>query len=220
MSSLVLFQRFGTDLQKAAGLIGQVAERLNAVYALQVKNETFEDLESLARKLGFYEYTQETYHDRMITQNGISTDLLKSFLEPIMRVNYLQNSDMQALAGSAGTAGFVYSFGSVKEGSVKLVEKALDAAKADIHLGTKVIEIKKNGKKFKIKTEQCKKKKCHTENHNVDAVIIATPLELSDIQFKSVPISECALHKRKFRETHVTIVTGGNLSLWILIHQN
>src|SRR5690606_40330845 len=102
MSSLVLFQRFGTDLQKAAGLIGQVAERLNAVYALQVKNETFEDLESLARKLGFYEYTQETYHDRMITQNGISTDLLKSFLEPIMRVNYLQNSDMQALAGSAG----------------------------------------------------------------------------------------------------------------------
>src|SRR5690606_28854488 len=113
-----LFERFGNHLLLAANLIGDQVSKLNTIYQRQANKEAFDDLETLIEALGFYDETQHTYYQRMIADNQLNPDLLRSILEPQIRVNYLQDAKMSAFAGSIGTAGFVHPFGSIAEGAL------------------------------------------------------------------------------------------------------
>src|SRR5690606_24605931 len=141
-----------------ASLIGELAVKLQAIYDLQANSRTFVDLVELAKELGIMNETQTSYYERMVSQGGISTDLLYSFLEPILRVNYLQNSNVQAFAGSVGTAGMVYSFGGVEEGCEKIVSKAIASSGANLHLESRVLRIIKEKQHMTLIVEECKGK--------------------------------------------------------------
>lgn len=194
----------------AANLIGDQVSKLNTIYQRQANKEAFDDLETLIEALGFYDETQHTYYQRMIADNQLNPDLLRSILEPQIRVNYLQDAKMSAFAGSIGTAGFVHPFGSIAEGALEMVRKSIKASRARVYLKSAVKEIEKCGKKLYLRAKHCNcGRRCIIRRHCVDVIVVAAPLEFADIKFKKINLPPAAKYKRPYRKTYVTVLTGG-----------
>jgi prenylcysteine oxidase/farnesylcysteine lyase len=157
--------------------------------------------------LGLFKMTQVDAKS-FLMQHWVSELYIDEFVDAISRVNYGQRSELNAFVDSvsligAGMSGHLWS---VEQGNSVVVEQLIKKYADAIHLGTLVKRIEHDplANKFTIHSE--KTLSGLTQSQPFDVVVIATPIETSDIQFNVNCFSASAT--RKFVKTHVTFVNG------------
>ncbi|RHY04833.1 hypothetical protein DYB25_001565 [Aphanomyces astaci] len=201
-----LMWRYGpTSLRAFRGVVNDLLTRFRRVYDLQAAGHAFADPADLLRAMGTFDIRiynpnvqVDLYHLTTVTlesklaEAGVSRLLINELLAGITRVNYGQNTTMTALAGAVGLAGSGDDLRAVQGGNPLMIQGLLQQAQAIVHVNTKVNAI--HTTPLQVDTS--------SGSFSCDAVVVATPLELSDVQ---LPLT---VPKRPFQTTHATFVEG------------
>ncbi|KAF0718633.1 Aste57867_1568 [Aphanomyces stellatus] len=194
-----LMWRYGPlSLQAFQGSVAELVARFVRIYDLQDAGQSFVDPVELLRAVELFNLTQYSLEEHLL-QEGIGPRLINELLAGITRVNYGQNTTMTALAGAVGLAGSGKDLRAVVGGNPQVPRLLLRHAGASVYFNTTVhaIEAAANGQ-WHVDTSTTDASRVHT----CDAVVVATPLELTTID---VPVS---VPRRPFQTTHTTFVTG------------
>ncbi len=173
--------------------------------------------------------TRETFYEHFCASRwplfGIQERFLREIVEPIIRVNYSQNtSDVTAFAGGVATAGVFSDFRPIREGTSSIVSAMLHDTKSNVKLGSTVKEIVRCGdeqqqERYVVKSSLTRPVVVDGKSQGVeqveesaeyDYVIVATPLEHTEkpILFTNVQLPETMKYRREYRSLHSTFVVG------------
>lgn len=210
---------------------GAMATAFEKVYSLQDNGTYFETPVALLRAMGMYDLTQVNFKEYIVDEMGSYGSFASEFVTAAGLVNYNQNTlELNALAGlvSLLPATDPRLF-RVDQGNEKLAARILQHVNATLNLNATVTQITKspNGG-FNLTVEGCsagpwttgrsnpgggetKAGSCGAANVGVafavyDAVIIATPLENSRIEFEGINLPR--IPRREYQQVVVTIVKG------------
>ncbi len=205
----VLFGQYGENLVKVNGIVGEMIQRLDAVYERHRLGEAWDTPEEMLRALGLYEATQidgyTYFRDR-----DVDDAFLLEMSDGISRANYGQSTAINALAamvslaGGGAGGGYLYS---VFGGNAHLFKRMIERSGADLYLKTSVAGIEAStsaalgNAAYVVRAQDGSAFPC-------DAVVIATPLEFADIRFSGIHVPDEAKDKRAFQVTHTTFVAG------------
>ena len=175
----------------------------------------FKSLSEKAYDLGLTEVTSTT-GDYFLQSNQISTSFATDIVQASTRVNYAQNlgqlhglETMVCMATDGAMA--------IEGGNWRIFQGMITAAGATVALNTSVKEIQRRGSSYTIcsTSEQSSGEESHDEEF--DSVIIATPLQFSDISITSAldhtpdKIRYVKLHVTLFASPHKLSPTKFNL---------
>lgn len=203
-----LFDRYGPSLVKVQALLQDLLARLLPVYELQDAGEAFATPRELWQRLGLYPLSQvDTY--TFLRQQGVGENFVLELADGLHRANYGQSGSLNALAGSVSLIGGGLDGGrvfGVVEGTGRLLERLLAGTGARVHLETGVAAVTaapagRYGTGFRITTRG-------GQAFTVDAVIIAAPLELAQLELGAELLQVPLPRDRPFQTTHVTFVAG------------
>jgi protoporphyrinogen oxidase len=249
--------QFGWAILRAKSLVKDLFLKFRNIYRMQLcekffvpnestnaeqimtKNDlkqcfTWENVEQFVTGINMQKEVQSNFYDffcnRALPLLGIQNRLVREFIEPILRINYMQNAnELSAFAGGVAIAGIISDFRSIQETTSSLVKVMLDDIKPTLKLKTRVKEIEKmlEGDRFLLtsisehKTEDGLVEQ-KEEKSEFDYVIIATPLEFGPerIAIKNLELPEILKVDRPFRKAHVTFVVGElNLDYFNVVDQ-
>ncbi len=177
-----LLSKYRLSLARTFLLLKKVKGQVANLYQEEQKNPS--DFEELFESAGLDKWPKMSFLEELI-ERGVSQAFIDEVVTPITRVIYSQNADLGGFAGLSALIG-VYSGPtySLAEGNSSLPVSLANASKAAIKLGQKVDRIEKTSKgTYLLYTK--------TETEVFDSVIVATPLELADIEFNGL-----SLHSR------------------------
>jgi hypothetical protein len=73
------------------------------IYDIQNNQQPWQSWKELLDRIELFDQTQVSFYQYMVEEaGGIRPNFLQDFLEPMIRVNYLQNSSISAFAGTVG----------------------------------------------------------------------------------------------------------------------
>lgn len=177
------------ELRKADAKIKQMYER-------QEKNPA--ELWEIFENVGLNQWYKMPF-DKMLMELGVKKKFIDELVTPITRIIYSQNAGLGGFAGLSSLLG-VYA-GSVyhlTEGNDVLPRKLLEASNSKVELETKVDRITKTSKDtFRIFVGD--------RYSDFDAVIIATPLEIADIEIEGV---EKNWKPREYQKIYIRLMKG------------
>lgn len=188
--------------------INAMLSKFLQIYELQDDLQTWTSWEELFNKIELFNYTQLSFEDKY--SKVFSEDFLKDILEPMIRVNYLQNRSISAFAGAVVCSAFVSKFHEIHQGTDEIAARALAASKATVELNTRVTMLEKIGDEIAVTATHCSDK-CEEKVEKYDIVILAAPLEQAKLKFKNMTLPASASYNRKARKTFVTFVMGGKI---------
>jgi len=208
-----ILYRYGLAPFRVDNLASQVKDSWIEVYG-RLENTSYATSKELLDSLGVSHLVQQSLL-QALKEGQVVEEYIHELVTAIERVNYGQSPVMNAFAGFVGLVGSgKETLFSVDGGNGQVVEKLIKAAKAELHLRATVSSINTEGEsKYKIKYNQAGQE--HEEIF--DAVVIATPLELTDISFllgKEVVkggLPQAAGKKRAYQTTHATLVVASEL---------
>jgi len=152
---------------------------------------------------------------------GVGKQFVHEFANGVSRVTYGQDAHQNALCSlvALAGAGIVGALYRVSTGNAVVVERLLQPF--DLHLNTQVVSItQKDNGRYLVETRATDPRHDEDPAHSpppiegknqvseFDAVIIATPLELSPIVFSKVKLPPTSAVRREFHVTHTTFVGG------------
>ncbi|KAL3154565.1 hypothetical protein ABBQ32_014022 [Trebouxia sp. C0010 RCD-2024] len=185
----------------------QMLQKFLRLYDLQRQGMTFDSPEAFLKELKLYDLTQQSMHDYLkkslgtsITSKRFATELVAA----VNKVNYNQDSGLNAFAGMVSMLPTVVNkLFQIEGGNVQLPKKILEYAHP--HMTTaNVTHISRLPDGSYTITSQ------HRDSTQTrgpfTAVVIATPLELSSMQFDGVQLP--LIPPRKFQSTVSTFVRG------------
>ena len=158
---------------------GQVAK----LYREEQKNPA--DFGELFESSGLDKWHKMSFLEELL-ERGVSQAFIDEVVTPLTRVIYSQNADLGGFAGLSALIG-VYSGPtySLAEGNSSLPASLAIASKAAVKLGQKVDRIEKTSKGTYLLSTKA-------EREVFDNVIVATPLELADIDFDGLSLHDWA----------------------------
>jgi prenylcysteine oxidase/farnesylcysteine lyase len=180
----------------------KLARAWHRIYRLQLDGEVFDSTGQLLDRLGLRHY-QERSLAQALREEGARDDFVAEVLAGITRNMYTQGSGLNALAGEVGLAGAGLAGGSLyalAEGNQTLFAKALAKLGVDLRLGTAVDRVEAGSGAVRLTT-------AGGAEEVFDAVVLATPLELSDIAL-TVDGRPAPYAARDYQSVHVTLVAG------------
>lgn len=207
--------RYGLSYNTLSSSIQAVASKFWQLYPTQFNHIAFSSPAELLAAVGLYNYTQQSTAD-YLQQNNLPPDALivKELVAASVRVNYGQPLNVNALAGAVGTIPLVlpsvFQVDNAEYGNAAIHHALLNASQAQVHTETAVQRIiKQKDNTYIIETNSTT-----SNSQTFDFVIIATPLELTDIEFtssdSSVQYDYDVEHiaKRSWTTTYTTFVRG------------
>ena len=180
------------------------AETLSKVY-------TWESTEDFCQDTGMSDLTKLTFYE-YARNNWIQERFIKEYCDPILRINYMQNSDqISAYGGIIGLAGAVSDFRHVLEGTSKVPLGCIESIPKDrltLKLNSEVSEISFDpaSNKYSLKSGN------NSELGQFDYVIVATPLEFTNIKFENIKLPPSALQKRDMNILITSIIRAKDLN--------
>ena len=138
--------------------------------------------------------------DKILNELGIDKKFIDEIITPIIRIIYSQDASIGGFAGLSSLLG-VYgeSLYSLREGNDILPMKLLEKSNSKIELRNKVESIEKTSKDtFRLITED--------NNSIVDGVIIASPLETTNLRIDGISNKES--HSREYKKIYIKIIEG------------
>lgn len=120
----------------------------------------------------------------------------------MLRNTYSQNLSMHALAGAVSIAGSGDDLFSIAGGNEQLCAAAMKLSCARVMYGAPVSAIRRTGRHFTLDFATGAPSAA-----GFDAVVVATPLELTDIAFHNISLRRGASLRRSYQHTHVTVCT-------------
>jgi prenylcysteine oxidase/farnesylcysteine lyase len=196
----------GSARKVASNAMG-MATKWENIYKLLDDGQTFTTPQELLKALNLYESTQLSLAD-YLGKLGANRRMTYDIVEPIIHNMYNQGAEIGALAGLVGLAGAGLAGGylfAIEDGNWTIYNKALAKIGADLRTDTQVTLIEKlSGSdartRFAVTTADG-----NTEYY--DAVILAAPLALADLELRSdgTPLNATVY---PYQEVQTTLVVG------------
>ncbi|KAK9823597.1 hypothetical protein WJX72_004119 [[Myrmecia] bisecta] len=184
-------------------------KRFLTIYDYQANGTAFETPEQLLRSTGLYRPTQQTMAALLQEVLGSSGPALRFGSElaaAVNRVNYNQGNALNALAGMVSMLPTVDSrVFAIKGGNRRLPEELLKNASALVHARA-VQTVAKSGMGYTLKLAEKEPGVNQAALDTFDAIILATPLELSNLSIEGIALPH--LPPRKYQSTITTFVRG------------
>eukprot|EP01088_Endostelium_zonatum_P003814 TRINITY_DN15002_c0_g1_i1.p1 TRINITY_DN15002_c0_g1~~TRINITY_DN15002_c0_g1_i1.p1 ORF type:complete len:462 (-),score=84.65 TRINITY_DN15002_c0_g1_i1:60-1445(-) len=201
-----LFARYGTAPVVSLNKASAVKDQFCNFYKI-LPRRSFEDSRNFWQAVNLYHYGHEVFSDNLF-RSRVEELYTREIISAVMRVNYGQDTFSNALAGYISLIGAESnSLYSIEGGNVQIIQNLLKSSTATIHLVSHVTNITSSNNKYTIHYHR---QSSNLESADFDAVIIATPLEIANIDLQNVEnLDEEITHiDRKFQTTHTTIVQG------------
>ncbi|MEM7114840.1 MAG: FAD-dependent oxidoreductase [Chloroflexota bacterium] len=202
-TNLTMLWRYRRSLLRLQRLVQEFIRPWEKIYERQANGEAWQSPAELLQALDIFHLTQISSYD-YFSQQGISERLITEFVDGASRVNYGQDGQINAFANAVSLTGAGLAGGdlfSVRGGNRLLCERGLANAGVDLRLETAVSAITSNPNgHYQVVT--------NATNTAHDIVIIATPLERTNITLSDIPLAPNAEHRRGYQVTHATFVLG------------
>ena len=193
-TDLKLLFRYGLSTIRFQLFLRSSLKTFSKIYKLQSNGEAFSTVPELLSAMGgssFFEETQFTAQDYFVGKLGWSQRMIDEIFVAGLRVNYGQNSTVDAFTTMVSMAGAEGgSLWNVVGGNKQIPEKALHWSKATYH-HSEVVNITRFNKgsnsppKYMVSYQDVG---CTEQTSGeFDAVIFANPLSLSHISFTNFP---------------------------------
>ncbi len=171
------------------------------IYERLSRGDTFDSPGEMLSKLGLAELLSLDGRSHL-AHNGISGRFVDEYASPVGRIMYGQDVSMHGFATSialagAGLAGSLFSVGG---GNALVCVRLLEMAGVEVKLRTAVRAVQRTDG-YVVETTA-------GDRQPHDAVILAAPLELANIEFRGIDLPTSALRERPFQTTHATFVLG------------
>jgi prenylcysteine oxidase / farnesylcysteine lyase len=180
-TDLKLLAKYKLDLARTFLLIREAKKQVAKLYPEELKSPG--DMGSLFESAGLDRWHKKPF-DEILVERGVSQALIDEVVAPITRTIYTQNADLGGFAGVSSLIG-VYSGEtySLAEGNSTLPVHLVEASNAAVKLGQKVRRIEKTPEgSYWVYAGEGKAV--------FDAVIIAAPFGLADIEFNGISLPD------------------------------
>lgn len=182
---------YGLSLVRLNFRVSSDIKKFSTIYDMQAAGQSFETVPDMLRAMGgdyLFQTTQISAQDFFQKQLGYSERLVGELITAALRMNYGQNSQVDAFTTLVAMAGMEDgSLWSVVGGNRQIPERLLQRSNATFHLGdVRTIERVHNSGKisYNLKTDDEEIQQIPPE---FDIVIIANPLNLSEVKFLNFP---------------------------------
>ncbi|KAG2392824.1 hypothetical protein C9374_011549 [Naegleria lovaniensis] len=182
---------------------------------------TWEETSEFLKETGMQELTTQTFYE-FARNNWIQERFVKEYCDSILRINYMTSSEtISAFAGIVGLAGAVSDFRQVLHGTSQLPKnciQALKSKKLNLKLNHEVSQISYDSasNKYSISAVDLKAKANNSAAHildtNIDYIIVATPLEFTNIRFENIQLPPKALEKREMNILVTSLVIAKDIN--------
>ena len=216
VTALKLLWRYGFGLRKIPSYMKKLWAGFDVIYDLQSKGKSFTDPVDMVKAMGgdsFYQLTQVTAEKYFKQELGWEDRIVDELIAGVCRAIYCQDTDeIDAMVATISRAACENNqMSAIVGGNYQLPVKLLESSTAEVHN----VRITKVVKVITTETTAPSYVLHYTEDEAVgqsemwDAVIIACPLETSDIKFEGFDTDKwTAVRKRKFHKTVANFVYG------------
>ena len=216
LTTLKLLWRYGFGLRKIQSYMTELWKNMDAIYEMQSKGQSFTDPVAMVKAMGgdsFYHLTQVTAEDHFKQELGWGDKIVNELLEGACRTNYGQDvSNITAMVCVVSMAGSEEnSLYAIVGGNYQLPVKLLKSSAAEIHNihVTKVVKVVTKESTHPSFVIHYTEDEAVGQSEMWDAVVIACPLETSDIKFEGFDTDKWApIRKQKFHRTVANFVHG------------
>lgn len=196
-TNLKLLSKYKKSLIRTVLLLREAKKQVAKLYDNELKNPA--DIDEIFKSAELDQWYKKSISE-ILTEKGINQDFIDEIVTPITRIIYSQNADIGGFAGISTLIG-VYSGAtySLEEGNNTLPAHLVKVSNAHTMLDQKVDKIEKTSYgAYKVYTG---------ENSTVfDKVIIATPLELADIEFEGFSVPD--IESQSYQTVYKKIIRG------------
>ncbi len=192
-----LLTKYHFNLTRTFLLLKKVRRQVAKLYQEEQKNPA--DIGELFESTGLDEWDKMSFSE-LLVEKRVNQTFINEVITPITRVIYSQNADLGGFAGLSALIG-VYSGPtySLAEGNNSLPTQLANASKAAVKLGQKIDKITKTSKGTYVLTSKA-------ETEVFDNVILATPLELADIEFDGLSMHNWA--PQPYQSVYMRVMRG------------
>lgn len=195
---------------------------INSNYAKQKSEAPFRNLSTFLGWGGIGKYTSKSIEELLVSA-GVSAELIRDFAVPLTRTIYNRNGDANSFAMLASLAAEL-SQHHVVGGNSRLVQALFDleAPELRLALNTSVARIAlrstpQSTPEFELfapaSAEAVASASGPESLGRFDAVVIAAPIERSEIAFENMTLPAGAMRDRGFTDWHVTLVEARDLDM-------
>ena len=217
ISTLKLLWRYGFGLRKLQTYLNHLLTQFTSIYSLQSKGKSFADPVTMVKAMGdndmFYHLTQISAKEHFSKELDWGDRIVNEIVSGVCRNNYCQDiADITAMVGSVSIAGAQDgSLYAIVGGNFQVPVKALEVSTAEVHNVhvTKVSRVAIPDKSSPSFVLNYTEDQAVGQSEYLDAVIIACPLETSDIKFEGFDIDNWTpVKKQTFHRTVANFVHG------------
>ena len=194
---LGLVKKHKLSVAKLVYALKKAQGKIKKLYKQQQKSPA--EFWELFEAVGLDEWYQRSF-DEILADKGVDVGFIHDLVTPIARIIYSQNASLGGFAGLSALLGiFGNSIYNLKDGNQTLPQKLVEASNSKVELNTKVDVVEKLGNgSFRVRAG---------ETVSVfDAVVVATPLEVSNIVFDGVAKQENQF--REYQTIYVRLMKG------------
>ncbi len=181
INNFKIFSKYKSSVLNMMRLLNKAKTKLADFYLQEQKNP--KEIDSQFESAGIKEFFQKPF-DTLLTEAGINQKFIEEIAAPITRTIYSQNADLGGFAGIASLIGvYGYPIYHFDAGNITLPTHLIKKSNAIVRQNQKVTSIEKTSNdQYKVSAGK--------EPEAFDSVIIATPLEGSDIKFEGITVSK------------------------------
>ncbi len=215
--NIINLETFGIQNLVQALKIGEnevsFLKRIKENYEIQ-KSSAFHNLTSFLKWGDINMYTNRSMHDFFTSTDSASSDFIEIGMVPLNRAIYNQGSKANAFGFLASLTAQL-SQHTVTNGNSELVKKLFEYSKSNVLLKTNVTRISmskrenSDGKYTNYFTIQYNK----TLSDTFDAVVIASPLEVTGIEFENIRLAKGTSINRNYFDWYVTVVEASSINM-------
>lgn len=206
-SSMLL--KYNLQIFEAKFRVRKLLNKFLKIYSLQNNGYTFESVKALVDKLELSEYTGETFEEYITTNVTMGDGFWRDFLVPILGVNYNQGTEISSFAALVSSTAIVSNFEKLEMGTDAISRSLADVTKMTQYLNSAVTRIEKlTTGRYQLTNKKCHEAKCSMEVEEYDSVVLATPDELSKIDFVGLKFPKPCRAACRYVPVHVTFVVG------------
>ncbi|CAG7821289.1 unnamed protein product [Allacma fusca] len=198
--------RYGLGFNHLMSVTNSLIDDFSRIYSVQQKRVSYENPYELlsAMSPSLANLTRSTFK-RFLKELQLKEILIEELVQAITYVNYGQNAGIHSFAGSIAIAGADDGLWSIENGNKQLPRALVQASNARLLLNANVESVTDNQNGtygLKVTSDQ----KLITRHY--DLVVLANPLEVSQIEFFNFTRLPYNVKDRKYHRTVATIVAG------------
>ena len=202
-----MLARYRLAPMRTKALVCSMLERWTRIYELQQQQQAYATPRAMFEALDLFAWTQQASY-AVFQQYRVSPRFVHEFVDGVSRVNYGQDGTIHAFVNLTSLVGAGLAGGelfSIQDGNAQVCERLLSKARAELRTRTTVKSIgaidPQSRRRYAIEIDQ-------QREQGFDAVILATPLELTTIQLDQIAEWSPEYAKRPYQVTHATFIAG------------